>query len=47
MKYYLVIKLVYRTILRPLVEDKVASSDAQWDDILLSVIDKVFGYNED
>jgi len=46
-KYWIIIKLVYRTVLRPLVAEKVASTDAQWDDFLLKGLDKLFDYDAD
>jgi len=39
------IKLAYVSILRPLVKEKVESSDTQFDDFLLAVLDKIFDYN--
>jgi hypothetical protein len=44
-KYWVIIKLVYSTVLRPLVEEKVKSTDAQWDDYLLTALDRIFGYD--
>lgn len=42
---FTVIKLIYSTILRPLVSEKVADSASQIDDFLLSVLDKIFDYD--
>jgi len=44
-KLFTLIKLAYATLLRPLVAEKVQSSDAQWDDIVLAVLDKIFDYD--
>jgi len=44
-KYWILLKLAYGTILRPLVKEKVESTDAQWDDLLLKALDKLFDYN--
>ncbi len=44
-KVFLLVKLAYSTLLRPLVAEKVQSSDAQWDDVVLSVLDKIFDYD--
>ena len=41
-KYWFIIKLVYKTVLRPLVKEKVESTDAKWDDFLLSALDRIF-----
>jgi len=38
-----ILRVVYVEILRPLVAEKVESSDAQWDDTVLDILDKVFG----
>jgi len=46
-KYWIIVKLVYKSILRPLVAEKVASSDAQWDDLVLRALDKLFDYGDD
>jgi len=39
------IKMAYVSILRPLVWEKVQSSDTQFDDFLLDVLDKIFDYD--
>lgn len=44
-KYFVLLKLAYAEILRPLVAEKVASTDAKWDDIVLKALDKLFDYN--
>lgn len=44
-KYWILIKLVYKTILRPLVAEKVASTAAEWDDVLLAALDRLFDCN--
>ena len=38
------IKLAYASILRPLVIEKVQSSEVQWDDFVLQMLDKLFDY---
>jgi len=40
-----VVKMVYGTILRPLVEEKVAGTEAQWDDFVLGMLDRIFEYH--
>jgi len=40
------IKLAYSSILRPLVVEKVQQSSTEIDDFVLSVLDKIFDYNE-
>ncbi len=44
-KWFKLVKLVYSTILRPLVVDKIQQSQTEVDDFLLSVLDKIFDYN--
>ena len=39
---FLLIKLAYKTILRPLVVEKITASPTQIDDFCLSVLDKLF-----
>lgn len=41
-KVLAIIGIVYREIIRPLVVEKVQSSDPKWDDDLLEMLDKVF-----
>lgn len=43
-KVYDLIAIAYRQIIRPLVVEKVQSSDPKWDDFLLSMLDKLFDY---
>ena len=39
-----IIGIVYREIIRPLVVEKVQSSDVKWDDEVLEILDKLFDY---
>jgi len=38
-----ILRVIYVEILRPLVIQKVESSDAQWDDTVLALLDRMFG----
>jgi len=37
-----ILQIVYVDILRPLVVEKVQSTDARWDDALLLMLDRMF-----
>jgi len=37
-------KMAYSSILRGLLKRAIDDPDAEWDDIVLSVVDKVFDY---
>ena len=43
--FFKLIRMVYATILRPLVVDKIATSPGQIDDFVLSVLDKIFDHD--
>jgi len=43
-KIFQIFKSVYATIIRPLVAEKVADSESEIDDFVLSVLDKLFDY---
>ena len=38
--------MAYRMILRSLLLKAVDDPDEQWDDILLSIVDKIFNYDK-
>lgn len=40
-----VIKLLYSTVLRPLLVNAVNDPDAEWDDFILAMVDRVFDYH--
>uniref|UniRef100_A0A6M3IGJ2 Uncharacterized protein n=2 Tax=viral metagenome TaxID=1070528 RepID=A0A6M3IGJ2_9ZZZZ len=44
-KVWLLIKMAYTSILRPLVIEKVEQSDSQIDDFVLNILDKIFDYD--
>lgn len=44
---FILIKLAYKSILRPLVAEKVADTETKFDDFLLKVLDKLFDYDTD
>jgi hypothetical protein len=44
-KVWLLIKMAYTSILRPLVVEKVEQSDSQIDDFVLKILDKIFDYD--
>ena len=44
---WLIVKLVYKTLLRKLVEKAVLSTDTEWDDKILVMLDALFDYSED
>ena len=46
-KLFGIIKVVYATILRPLVVDKVKASPTQIDDTILKMLDSLFDCNGD
>ena len=35
-------RYIYKEVLRPLVLEKVKSSETQWDDYALAIVDKIF-----
>lgn len=39
-----VVKMIYGTILRPLVEEKISDSESQIDDFVLAMLDRIFEY---
>ena len=41
-----ILRIVYVDILRPLVFEKVQSSDPKWDDTLLLLLDRMFAPEE-
>lgn len=44
---FTIIKLVYVQSLRKLVVDAVQSTDTEWDDFGLQLLDKLFGFDTD
>lgn len=43
---YNILAMVYSSLLRGLVVKAVSDPDEEWDDILLDVLDRLFGYNK-
>ena len=43
-KLFLLIKMAYASILRPLVAEKIETSPNQIDDVVLGILDKIFDY---
>jgi len=41
----MLVKMAYKTLLRPLVVKAVNDPDADWDDVLMGVIDRIFDYD--
>jgi len=44
-KFWILIKMIYATILRPIVAEKVQTSPTEIDDFVLSLLDKIFDYD--
>ena len=40
-----IVKLVYKTILRPLVFKAIDDPDSEVDDFVLALLDRIFDYN--
>jgi len=43
---WLLVKFAYKTLLRGLVEKAVLSTDTEWDDKILIMLDALFEYEE-
>lgn len=43
-KFWILIKLIYATVLRPIVAEKVETSPTEVDDFVLDILDKIFDY---
>ena len=43
---YMIVKMVYKTILRPLLVKAIADPEEVWDDFVLKIVDRVFDYSE-
>lgn len=46
-KFVALIGFVYRLLLRGIIKHAIADPESEWDDAVLSLLDKVFGYAED
>jgi len=42
---YALLKQIYKTILRPLLVKAIDDPDEDWDDVVLSIVDKLFDYS--
>jgi len=43
-KFVALIGFIYRLLLRGIIKHAIADPDTEWDDAVLSLLDKVFGY---
>lgn len=46
MKYFFILKTLYSMVLRDLVVKAIDDPDQEWDDLLLTILDRIFEYHK-
>ena len=42
----MIMKVVYKHLIRPLVKKAIDDPDEDWDDVAMEILDRLFGYTE-